>query len=705
MPADVQGPASEPDTLKFRVAAHIVEDLGLNLYTSLPRVLVEFVANAYDADSPHASINFDLKAINAARRDVRAEFDRDVKSPAPGAAPAALDSRTLPDALTIVVEDAGHGMSRTELGTKFLIAGRRRRVEEPAAKSLSDGLHRPLMGRKGLGKLAGFGVAKRVEVVTRRAGDSHATRILLDYDELAAKRADEEVPVKDYTLADGGGLPAKGTRITLSRLMYGPLKSREQTIESEIAEHFELIDPQDFVIQVNGRPAVPEPRTHEYAWPNPERPPPELVEIERQREDGVPYTIRYRLRFTAREHALRAARRGVRVYAQRRLAALPSLLNADTNMHGFRMTDYLDGVVHADFVDQERTDYTATDRQNLRWDTPLLSDLYTFLSEEIKRACAACQRTRDTAVKKAVKVDAFTVQEIASRSFSKRDTRLAFKVAIVLEGAFPKGLKDDGYRSALPSFLQAIGQGRVLAAIAALAKQGSPGLAEVAAAITDLTRDELDQFMVTVRGRLAAIGALEKAVEDTNFSAPDNEKVVQKMFERSPWLVDPTYAQFLTADQTQGSVYKALAKELRIGQFAPPLAQQKPNERPDLVFLIGNPALHRLVIVELKSTNTPLEVDHLKQLEGYMGDAEEWLADNKHPGVSVVGQLVGTRASPKSKAKGVRDLRHRERKIGAGTDWKVRSYREVLGDTEAAHQHLLDVQREFDAKSDAEGDD
>ena len=47
------------DPLKFIVAPHIVQDLGLNLYTSLPRVLVEFVANAYDADSKHAKIQFD----------------------------------------------------------------------------------------------------------------------------------------------------------------------------------------------------------------------------------------------------------------------------------------------------------------------------------------------------------------------------------------------------------------------------------------------------------------------------------------------------------------------------------------------------------------------------------------------------------------------------------------------------------------------
>jgi len=45
--------------LRFVVAPHIVQDLGLNLYTSLPRALVEFVSNSYDADSPLASIEMD----------------------------------------------------------------------------------------------------------------------------------------------------------------------------------------------------------------------------------------------------------------------------------------------------------------------------------------------------------------------------------------------------------------------------------------------------------------------------------------------------------------------------------------------------------------------------------------------------------------------------------------------------------------------
>lgn len=63
------------EPLKFIVAPHIVQDLGLNLYTDLPRILVEFVANAYDADAPKAEIFMDVDAIRQHRRILRADWD------------------------------------------------------------------------------------------------------------------------------------------------------------------------------------------------------------------------------------------------------------------------------------------------------------------------------------------------------------------------------------------------------------------------------------------------------------------------------------------------------------------------------------------------------------------------------------------------------------------------------------------------------
>jgi HSP90 family molecular chaperone len=142
--------------LKFKVAPHIVEDLGLNLYTSLPRVLVEFIANAYDADSPYAHVKFDKDSIDAERKVLKARWEEaKAKTDKEGGTPPRLAAMTLPETLTIAIEDAGHGMTRADLENKFLIAGLRRRGADNLAARSNGG--RVLMGRKGLGKLAGFG--------------------------------------------------------------------------------------------------------------------------------------------------------------------------------------------------------------------------------------------------------------------------------------------------------------------------------------------------------------------------------------------------------------------------------------------------------------------------------------------------------------------------------------------------------------------
>ena len=78
------------------------------------------------------------------------------------------------------------------------------------------------MGRKGLGKLAGFGVAKVVSVTTRAKGEKHATKITLKYDDLIDVSDTHEIPIEEQRLDDGGGIADHGTKIVLSGLLYEP---------------------------------------------------------------------------------------------------------------------------------------------------------------------------------------------------------------------------------------------------------------------------------------------------------------------------------------------------------------------------------------------------------------------------------------------------------------------------------------------------
>ncbi len=685
------------DPLRFVVAPHIVQDLGLNLYTDLPRVLVEFVANAYDADAKTAQITMDIDKIHELRKQIGRDWDEEKKAAKySGKEPSRLAEKTLPEGTTIVIKDNGCGMSRLDLQKKFLIAGRRRREEDDSKYRTPGG--RIIMGRKGLGKLAGFGVAQVITIISKTADETHATKIILDYNSLIKVSNTNEIPISEELLEDGGGIDGSGTTIILSKLLYEPMKSRLETIANHVADHFSLIEQEDFRVELNGDVINPTPREFVYAWPNPEKAIGQLVEGSYRTEDDRLVEFSYRLRFTKEGQALMAGERGVRVYAHKRLAAAPSLLNATTNMHGFRMTDYLDGVVFADFIDDQPEDYIATDRQTLRWDSPLLRQLYDFLSEQIKEACKNRQKKRDEDNNKAVEKHEFTLNEIEKAELTRKETAAALKMAAALSGLYKKGLEDEGYRHTFKQVLHGFGQGEILTALSRLSEENDPALDRVIAEVTKLTSEELAGFIRFAKGRLNGIKALRTIVRNVNFAAKRNENKLHKLFNENPWLIDPTYFQFLTSNQPQETVFMQLAKELKIGSFvdkkydrtaAEETKKGGKNLRPDLVFLLGNHPLNRLVIVELKAPNTPLYGAHYRQLQGYVRDAKAWL-ERHNVLAKVEGILIGSYAEIDNQARDVEWLHEEIRRTQNQGEYRVFGIDELLRNTELVHKDLID---------------
>lgn len=702
------------EQLTIEVAPNIVQDLGLNLYTSAARALVEFVANAYDADSPDASITLDEARIAAARQVVKREWELEKAKRESGEQEGTqpivpLELRTLPDDIEIIIEDHGHGMSRDDLQKKFLVVSRRRREEERQSRSPNG---RILMGRKGLGKLAGFGVAQRVVVVSRKMGEDVATRITLDYEELLNKARLKEIAVPTETLDDTDIAP-HGTRIVLSKLVYDPVKSRAETVGSAIAEHFSMIDPDDFRIELNGELVEPAAREFAFMYPMPDSPPTELVEHTYTAEDGQEVAFQYRIRFTKREQHLNSRERGIRVYANRRLAAAPDLLDLKTGIHGHRNTHYLDGIVHANFIDEQPVDYIATDRQTLRWEAPLLENMRSFLTEQMQVACNEYQKTIDTESKNVVKNDDFTKAVIEESSLPPHRKRLAWKVATFLNLAFDDGIEGEEYKTQLPILVSGIGQGGLLKAIADLASDDRPDLHELVARITELTSREFGDFVPVVQGRLNGIEALKQLYTSADFKKANNEEELHQLLQRCPWLIDPTFTQFLTSNQTENELNQRLASHLKIASATPDDFDKSAkketeefgtNKRPDLVFVLSNTGLHRVVIVELKAPNTPLHNDHLTQLKGYIRRAKAWLKaeGGEKAKCSVQGFLIGSKADPDIRQEKVEQLRYEMEARADNAEWQVFDIGEVLDRAKDAHHELLDIYNSLSAVQDDE---
>lgn len=121
------------DRLKMSFDPHTIEHLGIQMYSVLPNAIAELIANAYDADASYVRIKI----------------------------------RDTAEDKSISVIDDGVGMSFDEINNCFLRIGRKRRED---GQGVSRNKQRKVTGRKGLGKLAFFGIGDIIKITTKQNG-------------------------------------------------------------------------------------------------------------------------------------------------------------------------------------------------------------------------------------------------------------------------------------------------------------------------------------------------------------------------------------------------------------------------------------------------------------------------------------------------------------------------------------------------------
>ncbi len=215
---DGQAATVEDEQPKFtmRVDLAVIESLGINLYSNAAAVLSELVANAYDADANSVSINWNV------------------------------------DDDEVVVIDDGVGMTLNEINGRFLTVGYKKREVEGGT---SDKFERPFMGRKGIGKLSVFSIARTVQVYTTKDGEVNGLEI--EVDELERRiKAQEEYHPKEIDVPTE--YAAEGTTLVLSQLKPKRAGITVNALRKRLARRFDVLDetsPEDggFDIEVNGK--------------------------------------------------------------------------------------------------------------------------------------------------------------------------------------------------------------------------------------------------------------------------------------------------------------------------------------------------------------------------------------------------------------------------------------------------------------------
>lgn len=221
---------SQPRELVMSIDLNALEHLGINLYSNIPAVLSEIVANAWDADAKNVTVTVDK--------------DKEI----------------------ITIEDDGMGMSRDEVIDRFLTVGFKRREELGEYTPCG----RKPMGRKGLGKLSIFSIAQIAGIYTIQGKERTAFKM----DREVIRKAISGKTKKPYKPEELKSSPSdlrKGTRIVLSGLSKSLSGMTVEGLKRRVARRFAVIGPKfNFTVAVNGVAIGPEDRAYhnaiEYLW-------------------------------------------------------------------------------------------------------------------------------------------------------------------------------------------------------------------------------------------------------------------------------------------------------------------------------------------------------------------------------------------------------------------------------------------------------
>ena len=568
--------------LEIKISLHVLEHLGMNLYSTIPAVLSEIVANAWDADSESVTISLDKQSD------------------------------------TITIQDDGLGMTRDEVVDRFLEVGfRRRNTIGPKTPTKN----RDPMGRKGIGKLSSFSIAEVVTVYTIRDGER--TAFEMDVKKIKERiQADDGIPYRPDEITDWPDGLTKGTRIVLKRLRRRMSQLTQRGLRQRLARRFSVIGPKhDFEVLVDGTTVQPSDRGYyehvQYLWTYGDQA--ELMPLFKSLAPG-----RGQLNRTIEiADATRAA--GVEITGWIGTVKRPEFLKDEENenlnrlavfmrgkqahediLDGFGQkeiyADYVVGELHCDDLDRDNDEDIATSsRQTLKADDPRFEALREIVRKELRHIAG---RWSDWRRGDGARVLVKDVPEVSAwLDELKGDTKKKAERWIGRLNTMRTG-KETEKRELLKASILAFESYRRKEQLNFLDQLTDEAIEPVLAVFNDIDDLQLSYYGQIVKLRLGVVTALEKKLNDN-----DRETVIRDHIFDHLWLLDSGWERVRGTEQAEKTVSKYLKKTSD---------DLSPEERKGRIDIGYRTVSGRHVIVELKRGSVATPIDDLtKQIGKY----------------------------------------------------------------------------------------
>ncbi|EAA7021441.1 ATP-binding protein [Salmonella enterica] len=599
---------SDMEKLKLRYSHNIIEHLGLKLYQNKPtNVIAELISNSWDADAQNVWI----------------EIAQDKVS----------------------ITDDGCGMSYTELMNDYLIIGKKKRSKDNITEKTAR--QRNMMGRKGIGKLAPFGIAKKLTLITISKEEKLYNWIQLDLSKMLSEENDDSpndsIIYEPTILADNipiekidtalkleykkilDKLKESGTAIILEDLSLKKIISSEKLKES-VGQRFTVtLLSDDFNVYINETKV-----SEKEALPNfYKRYPESGYEDQTLTINGQDRQVRYWVGFVeSAEWPQDQA--GVGIYAHGKLAQDRPFV---FGLKGREIwTRYMYGVIEADWLDELEEDVVSTDRTSVNWMHEDTLQMYEWGAGLVRKWISDYQKFQKENNKGKV------IEKINKLPTDLRVTEVERKaISDIVCSMSPKVQKDETLQNEVISKLTSAWthapSHMIIQSLWNKVKdlEDEQEFIKLIDQINDHLVPESMSLSVMVSQRIYALTKLER------LSKTGTEPQLQSLLEQFPWILGSDKGK-VHANQTMKEIAKKAAQEGKLAAhgFTAKSVSEQPDSgtRPDFT-IFSDTNENNIILIELKSPLLDLERIHLNQLNTYMG----WFEDNYD--AKVYGYLIG----------------------------------------------------------------
>lgn len=491
--------------LVLTFAGNIVKHLGVQMYAGRPvPAIAELISNAWDAD--------------AKRVEVVMPLDKPWSPSVTGQ--------------VIEVQDDGNGMNWDMIRDAYLDVGRDRREDEKTDKSPSG---RPVQGRKGVGKLAGFGIADLMEVQTihKEADPKTGAKALIWFrlSLLDLKKAGRNpAPVELIYAGPVGKAPKgarkkRGTTIILRHLHERRAQAKARFRQS-MAERFLMIGPK-FCVRINKKELKEDEIELQWRWPAKKG----WTTVE------VPGcgNVSYWLGFTEQPRKQNEGDlSGILIYTRGKISQEATLFNISggvTGQHGLR---YLVGMIKAEWLDgDEAPDLIATHRGTIAWESVQGRAFQEWGQALVKRYLAEWARLRMNLREKQIKeMSPQTTARLSRLSPSYRQVAIQF-----LDKFKAIEMEPEDFEDILSWFLDALENATLRSILQKLKEAKTTDLVELDDLLSKMEVRTAVTLLQIIESNLAAIDTLEKMHRQN----AKERGVLSKHLEANPWLIDTSW--------------------------------------------------------------------------------------------------------------------------------------------------------------------